>query len=141
MQLRVGLLVLASVMLAACGGGSSSAILVTPSATPVPTPTPTAVPGVLTAHPTSLSFLTTGASAAQMVLVQEGNFSGTLSETDTCSGIVSLNPTQSVSPYTATVTPTAAGTCAINFSDGTMTVPVAVTVTTSGVTINAKGNR
>ena len=110
------------------------------SATPTASPTPTAPPpGVLSANPTTLSFYTTGASAAQTVLVQQTNFSGTLSETDTCSGIVTVSPTSSASPYSATVTPVAAGTCTITFSDGTQTAPVAVTVTTAGITVNTKG--
>ncbi len=111
-----------------------------PTGTATATPTPTAPPpGVLSANPTTLSFYSTGASAAQTVLVQQTNFSGTLSETDTCSGIVSISPTSSTtSPYSATVTPVAAGTCTITFSDGTQTVPVAVTVTTAGVTVNTK---
>ncbi|HTV92868.1 MAG TPA: hypothetical protein VMG98_09150 [Verrucomicrobiae bacterium] len=111
-----------------------------PTGSATATPTPTAPPpGVLSANPTTLSFYSTGASAAQTVLVQQTNFSGTLSESDTCSGIVSISPTSSTSPYGATVTPVAAGTCTITFSDGTQTVPVAVTVTTAGVTVNTKG--
>jgi len=118
------------------GSGPSAS----PSSTPAATPTPTAPPpGVLSANPKTLSFYTTGASAAQTVLVQQTNFSGTLSETDTCSGIVTVSPTSSASPYSATVTPVAAGTCTITFSDGTQTAPVAVTVTTAGITVNTKG--
>jgi len=107
----------------------------TPTATPTPTPPP---PGVLSVNPTTLSFYTTGASAEQTVFVQETDFSGTLSETDSCSGIVTVSPTSSSSPYSAIVTPVAAGTCTITFTDGTKTAPVAVTVTTAGITVNAK---
>lgn len=113
-----------------------------PSSSPTASPTPTAPPpGVLSANPTTLSFYASGSNAAQTVLVQETSFSGSLSETNTCSGIVTISPTSSTSPYSAVVTPVAAGTCTITFSDGTQTAPVGVTVTTAGITVNTKGAR
>jgi len=123
-------------MLSACGGGG--AFTAAPLATPTAQPTPTATPS-LSANPTTLAFYTTGASAAQTVLVAESGYAGMLTEGDTCSGVASISPMQSTSPYTATVTPISAGTCTINFTDGTKTAPVSVVVTTSGVTINAQG--
>lgn len=117
-------------------GSASGGASPTPTTSSTPTPPP---PGVLSANPTTLSFYSTGAGAAQTVLVQQTNFSGALSETDTCSGIATVSPTSSASPYTATVTPVAAGTCTITFNDGTQTVPVSVTVTTAGVVVNTKG--
>lgn len=106
----------------------------TPTPPPTPTPTPPP-PGVLSANPSSLAFF---AVATQSVLVQETNFSGTLRETNTCSGIATIAPSSSTSPYTAVVTPVAAGTCTITFTDGTQTAPVSVTVTAQSFTINVK---
>jgi len=86
----------------------------------------------------SLTFTSIGASAAQTVTVSETGFAGTLSETNTCSGVASVSPTQSTSPYTATVTPMSAGSCTVTFTDGKKTAPVAVSVTTTGVVVNSK---
>ena len=69
------------------------------------------------------------------VLVQETNFAGTLSETNTCNGIATIAPSSSTSPYTAVVTPVAVGTCTITFTDGTQTAPVSVSVTAVSVVI------
>jgi hypothetical protein len=120
---------------------SSSSSSASPSPTPTATATATPTPppaGVLSVNPTTLAFYTTGAGAAQTVLVQETSFSGTLSETNTCSGVVTISPQSSTSPYSAVVTPVAAGTCTITFSDGTKTVPVGVTVTTANVIVDTK---
>jgi len=128
------------VVVGAGSGSASPSSSPSPSPSPSPTATPTAPPpGILSANPTTLSFYSTGASYAQSVLVQQTDFSGTLSETDTCLGIATISPASSASPYTATVTPVGAGTCTITFSDGTQTVPVSVTVTTAGVTVSTKG--
>jgi hypothetical protein len=99
---------------------------------------PVTVLAPLTANPATLTFLATGAAAAQTTTVTEANFSGTLSETDTCSGIATVTPPKSTSPYTATVTPVSGGTCTITFTDGTQTAPVAVSVTSSGIIVNAQ---
>lgn len=85
---------------------------------------------------TSLTFVI-GAGAAQTVTVSEAGFSGTLSETDNCSGIATVSPTQSTSPYVATVTPVSGGSCTITFTDGSQTAPVTVGITNTGVVVNS----
>lgn len=126
--------------------GSTTLTVLTNTTTTVPvvvsggSPSPTPPPSALVASPTSLTFLSAGAGAAQTVTVSEVAFGGTLSETDTCSGIATVSPTQSSSPYTATITPVGGGSCTITFTDGSQTAPVSVSVTTSGVIINGRGH-
>jgi len=118
--------------------GSSASPMPTPTAVATATPTATPTPNALVVSQASLTFTSTGSSATQTVTASEVNFTGTLSETDTCSGVATVSPTSSASPFVATVTPVAAGNCTITFSDGIITTPVAVSVTTSGIVVNSK---
>jgi hypothetical protein len=112
----------------------------TPTASPVPTATPTATPtpGAIGVSTNSLSFTTAGASA--QFFVTENSYNGPLTATSTCAGIATFSPASGNGPAQAfTVTSVAAGTCTIVVADDHGgSVGVAVTVTTTSGTINAK---
>ncbi len=137
--------------LAACSGGGTTNIYQLPSATPsgvptssssaVPTATPTAPPpGVLSINPTALTLNGTGAASAQSVDVQEIGYTGGFGESDTCAGIATVAPSSGSGPSAAfSVTPIAAGTCSATFTDAqSQHVAVAITVTTTGFTVNTR---
>ena len=102
-----------------------------PSVSPTPTPTPTAPPpGVLSVSPATVQLTGTGLSNA--ILVQETGYSGTFSESDTCSGIATLTSSSATGPAAAfAVTASGAGACSATFSDTQgqhITIPVGVNV-------------
>ena len=90
----------------------------------------------LSVNPATLSFDATGSTyATTFAITQTGT--GAFTETDTCSGIASVASVAWKAPSaTATVTPTAAGTCTITIKDAYgQSKTVAVSVTTSGIII------
>jgi hypothetical protein len=119
----------------------------TPTASPTPTPTatatatPTPTPASVVPAPGSLAFTSTGAAYAQSLVIAESGYSGTFSETDTCSSVASVGPLSAVgASYNATVTPTAAGSCTITVSDASAhSVKIPVAVTTSGLVVQGRG--
>ena len=119
----------------------SASPTIAPTATPTPTPTPT--PGPVTASPSSLSFLGTGANLAQTVTVSSTFYTGSFTAS-TCDGSSPGGPTvASVSAVAAdgtfTVTPDAPGACTITVTDATgRTATVGVTVATSNLTVQSR---
>jgi hypothetical protein len=95
--------------------------------------------GNVVLSPTALNFLATGGAYAQTFSASETNYSGTLSQNNTCnpnSGtIATVSPASGSAPATFTVTPQSAGTCMVTISDNNgQSTPLTVTVTTtSGV--------
>ena len=90
----------------------------------------------LTVNPATLSFDAVGnAYATTFAVTQTGT--GAFKETDTCSGIVSVASGSWKAPSaTATVTPSAAGTCTVTITDAYgQQKQVGITVTTSGIII------
>ena len=110
---------------------ASSSPSSSPSLSPSPTPTPTPPPpGVLSVSPATVQLTGTGLSNA--VLVQETGYSGTFSESDTCSGIATLTSSGTTGPVAAfAVTANSVGACSATFSDAQgkqITIPVVVSV-------------
>jgi hypothetical protein len=77
-------------------------------------------------------------------MASEAGDSGALAETDTCSPaggtIATVAPASANGPnVTFTVTPQSAGTCTVTIHDAFgQTVPVSVTVTTTGLTVQSQ---
>jgi hypothetical protein len=99
----------------------------------IPSASPTAGQVVLT--PSSLAFITTGASAAQTVNVMQTNFDGAFSVStaapQSCSGIVTVSAASATSLL---VTPVAAGQCVETITGGGgVSAPLTITVTTTSV--------
>jgi hypothetical protein len=123
---------------------TAASTLATPTPAPTPTPTPTAtpIPGPIGVSTNSLAFTTAGASV--QFTVTENSYNGPLTATSSgassCSGIATFSPASGNGPAQAfTVTSVAAGTCTIVVADNHGgSVGVAVTVTTTSGTINAK---
>jgi hypothetical protein len=117
------------------GGSPSSSPTSSSTATPTPPP-----PGTMSANPTSLSINGTGAGYAQSVYIQEAGYTGAFNENDTCTSIASVTPNTGAGPAaTFTVTPSGAGTCAAKFADTNgRTISVAITVTTTGFTVQTR---
>lgn len=110
----------------------------TPVVTATPTPTPTAPPpGVLSVNPTTVNVYGTGAANAAQILAQETGYSGSFAESNNCASIASIAPASASGPTaTFTVTGINAGTCSANFTDAnSQHIPVSITVTTSGFTV------
>ncbi|MHB8198963.1 MAG: hypothetical protein ACYDGW_11995 [Vulcanimicrobiaceae bacterium] len=91
--------------------------------------------GGVTANPSSLSFLAIGASYAQNLNVSQSNFTGAYSESDSCTGVVTVSVTSnSGGAAVYEVTPAAVGTCQITITGGSgKTATVGVTVTSTSV--------
>ncbi|MDH2908891.1 MAG: hypothetical protein PXZ07_02115 [Candidatus Eremiobacteraeota bacterium] len=108
-----------------------------PTPTPVPTPTPTPTPNPLAVAPSSLALTGTGASNAQTLVVTETGYTGTFTESDTCSTIATVTPSSGAGPsFTFTVTGVNAGTCTATFADTNgQHVTANIGVTTTGVVI------
>jgi hypothetical protein len=116
-----------------------------PSPSPPPTPTrpPTATPlAGLSVTPNSLTFTETGTVANQTATASEANYGGVFTaSTTTCgsgsSAIATISPAQSNGQFT--VTPVNAGACTFTISDSNnQSVPLSISVTTSGGIINRK---
>ena len=127
-------------VLAACGGGSSTPAVVppaggAPSSSPASTPTPAGAPD---ASPASLAF-TSG--SAQTLTITETGYGGSFTESDTCdpySGAIAAVSTGAKSAGTAAyvVAPLAAGTCTITVTDASgHAAAVSVSVSTAAITV------
>jgi len=99
-------------------------------------PTSSPSPPALNVNPSSLSFDAAGASYAQTFAVTQSG-TAAFKESDTCASIATVASASWKAPSaTGTVTPQAAGTCAITISDAYgQSKVVSVTVTTSGIII------
>ena len=106
-----------------------------PSASPSPSPTPT--PNPMGIAPSTLALTGTGASNAQTLVVTETGYTGSFTESDTCSTIATVTPSSGTGPsFTFTVTGLAAGTCSATFADtNRQHVTANIGVTTTGVVI------
>src|SRR5579872_3181288 len=108
-----------------------------PPSTPTPPP-PTPPPSGVAASPTSLTFVQSGAAAAQLLQVAQSGNSATFTESDTCnpsSGAI-VTVVAGSTPASYTVTPQHAGSCTITITGtggASVTVSVGVTITTGGV--------
>lgn len=118
-------------ILAACGGGGGGGGGSNAPTQPIVPPTPVPTPGALSVTPASLTFLTTGSSAAQNVTVSEPNYAGAITVTQ-----CGASATVAVAGSTVTVTPVAPGACTFTVSGASsvaaQTVNVSVTATTAG---------
>ncbi len=87
--------------------------------------------------PNALAFNAPGGANAQTTIVTETGYNGALNETDTCSGIATVNASGSTGPSVSyTLTPTAAGACTVTVTDASnVSAAVDVVVSTSGVII------
>ncbi|MGB6986170.1 MAG: hypothetical protein WBD74_09390 [Candidatus Aquilonibacter sp.] len=135
-------LMLCAGLLAACSGSTTN-VFQLPSASASPTTSSSATvppPGVLSVNPSAVSISGTGASAAQNVDVQEIGYTGAFGESDNCTGVATIAPSSGSGPSASfTVTPSAAGTCSATFTDSkSQHVAVAITVTTTGFTVNTR---
>lgn len=94
-------------------------------------------PGNVVASPAPLSFLNTGPSQRTDVTVTQASFSGSFTESDTCSGIATITAlTNGGGTATYAVVPQAVGTCVATFHGGshkTFNLAIAVTKTGFGV--------
>jgi len=104
-----------------------------PHAAASPSASPSA--GQVVVTPSSLAFITTGASAAQTVNVMQTNFDGAFSVStaapQSCSGIVTVSAASATSLL---VTPVAAGQCVETITGGGgVSAPLTITVTTTSV--------
>lgn len=99
-------------------------------------PPPGSTPAPMQVSATTLGF--SSASGNQTVNITKANYTGALTQTNTCMGVVSVSTNSSVGPaVTMTVTPLAAGTCAITVQSGEgETATINVTVTTTSIIIN-----
>ncbi len=108
-----------------------------PSASPSPSPSPTPTPNPMGIAPSTLALTGTGASNAQTLVVTETGYTGSFTESDTCSTIATVTPSSGTGPsFTFTVTGLAAGTCSATFADTNgQHVTANIGVTTTGVVI------
>ena len=116
-----------AIALQSCSSGSSG---------PPPGPSPPSSSSVQVA-PGVLSLLGLGSANAATVVASENFYSGTLTQTNTCSpsggAIAAVTPASGNAPVTFTVTPQAVGICALTITDSNgqkATVTVTVTTTT-----------
>ena len=93
-----------------------------------------ALAGDILVEPSSLQFDATGSDAAQKVAVSQSGFSGGFEETDTCSGIATIDAISNAKGHAKyRVTPVAKGTCTATFHGGHKeTAPLSVTVAPPG---------
>lgn len=108
----------------------------TPTATPIPTPTP----GSLAASSASISIGNANPSTAS-VTINESNYSGALTETNTCAGVATVTQSSATGPSSVlSITQIAAGSCFVKISDNHGgSVTVTVTSTTSSIIIDSHG--
>jgi hypothetical protein len=93
-----------------------------------------ALPGDILVDPSSLQFDATGSDAAQTTAVSQTGFNDAFTETDTCSGIATIDAVSNARGHaTYRVTPVAKGTCTATFHGGRKeTAPLSVTVAPPG---------
>jgi hypothetical protein len=93
-----------------------------------------APPGDILVKPSSLQFDTTGSSAAQNAEVTQSGFNDAFKETNTCSGIATIDALSNKNGRARyRVTPVAKGSCAATFQGGHgQTAPLAIAVTPPG---------
>jgi hypothetical protein len=105
-------------------------------------PITVALPGGVSASPAPLNFEGTGSSLAQAVSVTQPGFSGTFSESNTCSSIATVATTANSGGKAAyLVTPIAAGLCEIVLGGGNSdSYTLHVSVTTTGFGIQVRSN-
>lgn len=129
-----GIVLLASISigLSGCAAGGTGALF-GPSAKPSGTPS-----AALDAAPATLTFTTVGASSAQTFAATESAYTGTITETDTCSGLATVAATGGTSGASVTfgVTPSAVGTCTVTVHDSYgQKAAVSISITTSGLVV------
>jgi hypothetical protein len=100
----------------------------------VPLPITVAPFGSVVVAPKSMTFTATGSGAAKNAAVSQGNFTGSFTETDSCSGTASVKATtNSGGNALYSVTPIARGTCTATFTGGgKASAPLAIQVTPYG---------
>jgi hypothetical protein len=82
--------------------------------------------------PSSLSFNGAGSSEQGTETVSESGYTGTIAQTNTCSGVATVSPASAAAPATFTITAVNAGSCTITYADShsnTATSNVVVTTT------------
>ncbi len=111
--------------------------IVAASPSPSPSPSPSSPPAPMGIAPSTLALTGTGASNAQTLVVTETGYTGSFTESDTCSTIATVTPSSGTGPsFTFTVTGVAAGTCSATFTDTNgQHVSANIGVTTTGVVI------
>ena len=110
-----------------------------PTATPTPSPTPTPAPAAV--DHSSLTFNGTGSSLSQTVTITAGTAPFTV-DASACNGSTPVASASTVTNNQFTVTPQNAGTCSITVTDArSTTASVAVTVTTSSLSVSNKGKK
>ena len=90
--------------------------------------------------PSSVSLVGTGSANTKSFSASENFYSGTMTQTNSCSPsagvIATVSPVSGTAPVTFTVTPQAVGSCSITISDSnSQSATVAVTVTTESIVI------
>ena len=124
----------AALLLTACGGGGGGG-----GGTPLPSVSGTAA--ALSVKPASLSIVGVGASSAATFAATETGYSGSFTESDTCSGLATVTSTTTSGPsVTYTVTPSSGGSCTVTIHDASgQHTPVSVSITGSSFTIEEHG--
>lgn len=120
--------------------GSCTAVFTGGNHQTAPLPILVVVPGGVTASPSPLNFLATGASNAIVETVTQSSYGGTFMESDTCSVIAAFTVlTNGSGSATYRVTPLAAGICEAVFTGGAAeTFVLAVTVTETGFGVQVR---
>jgi hypothetical protein len=112
------------------GGQSKSATL--PISVVIP-------PGSVTVAPKSLSFTAVGSANAKSASVAQANYTGSFTESDTCSKIATLAATSNASGAADyTVTPVGPGSCSATFTGGqdkSTNLPISVTLAPGSVQV------
>jgi hypothetical protein len=95
---------------------------------------------VLSVNPTTVNVLGTGAANAQGISVKETGYTGSFSETDTCSGIATVTTASASGPSASyTTTGVAVGSCSATFKDAShQSQTAAITVTTTNYTVQGR---
>ncbi len=129
--------------LASCTGSTGTFFAVggpTPTSNPSASPSPGQTPqGPVVTAPSSLTFTAAGSPNAANFGVSETGYSGSWTESDTCSGIATV---ASSGANTYTVTPVAAGSCIITITDAfSQKGTVNISVTTSSGVISTRGGK
>ncbi len=124
----------------AINDGSCTAVFTGGNHQTAPLPILVAVPGGVTASPSPLNFLATGAPSAIVETVTQSAYGGTFMESDTCSSIAAFSVlTNGSGTATYRVTPLAAGICEAVFTGGaSQTFVLGVTVTQTGFGVQVR---
>jgi hypothetical protein len=90
-------------------------------------------PGNVVVDPSALTFTSTGAGAAKNVKVSQSGFTGSFTETNTCTGIATIVPANASGKTEFKVTPLAKGDCTATFHGGNgETAPLSIDVAPPG---------